>query len=198
MKINDDIAAELIQYLDLLGDYVDRLGLVTVNSFLLHGYSLKLISFLFQCYWNRFDNNLLSSKGIKLLLDSFSARDAKYKGISFEFNLLDDKSIDLIGRYIQSNQSLQEISFGRYITNNGVEKLATYIQGSEHLKMLYLRRNKGINNDSISVLNKMIQTSRLQMVSTKDTFITQRAAFTASLIHNVIKYGSGVLNFVEW
>lgn len=140
----------------------------------------------------------MSSKGFEMLLESFIKRDAKYEGIYLENNIVGDACIDAIGKYIQLNKFIKEISFGVGVSDKGIERLLPYMEGNIVLKKIDLRGNSGITDVSIPLLLKIIETSNIVNASIENTSIYQSNVLNASLIHNKVKFEPTSLILNRW
>lgn len=80
------------------------------------------------------------------------------------------------------------------LTDKGIEVLAPYFDGNTTFKCLHLFGNKGITNNSVPILNNMLETSNIETLSLNDTSVTELDEIYISLLHNGIKSGAPVLN----
>lgn len=110
-------------------------------------------------------------------------------------NLLDDDCMDTLGEYIKCNNNLKIVSFGKNkVSDRGVAILANYLDGNTSLKYLSFIGNVEISNYSISIISKMIESSRIVSLFVDETSITRRNSFAISLAKNQLNYGEDKLD----
>lgn len=103
---------------------------------------------------------------------------------------LDDDFMQALGKYINSNASIQEINLERtQISDKGIEILELYLQGNVSLKRLDLSGNQGITHESVPFLTKMIESSHIEDIVITKTSIIAKNSLVVPLAHNRIKYG---------
>ena len=103
---------------------------------------------------------------------------------------INDECMKSLGEYIKSNKSIKEIELNyNTISDTGIEILVPYLHDNTTFKRISLNRNKGITDQSISYLVKMIESSHIEDIDVRYTLFTQMNIVAVSLVSNTFKYG---------
>lgn len=168
--INEELMDEMILFMEKMG--VD----------------LKKISFR--------NNNMNLDTVSKLL--KFLEKNISITDIRLEKNL-EDSCMDGFGKLISTNKSIQNISFGSFISGNGitdegVKVLFPYLQGNTTLRSLSFRMNSGITNKSILLLTEIVNSSKIQSLNVEGTEISLKEDLVTPLAVNKIINGCSSVN----
>lgn len=165
------------------------MGHVISSSYYFFPHALLIIND--QQTSNSLDGNNLNSQGASVLFDFLGSSNMGIKKLSVAYNEdLNDKCMNSLGKCIQSNKSIENISLaGNEITSKGVKILAPYLEGNTTLKLIEFYEN-AITDKAIPWLISMIESSHLEYLSIADTAITRTNALVIPIAHNVIRYRS--------
>lgn len=100
-----------------------------------------------------------------MLFDVLKASNSQVVQAVLSENQLDDECMISLGEFLKCSNHLKELKIDvNRITDKGIELLSSFLTGNSSLKFLGLTHNPGITDKSIPFLNKMIESSRLEII----------------------------------
>lgn len=140
--------------------------------------------------------NSITSKGISILLNVIKDNVLKISEIHIGGNYLDDEIVRTLCECIKCNQHITSVDIGQCkITDKGMEVICDSLAGNTSLRSFGLSKNKGITNNSIINLVKLIDSSSIIAVNIYGTLITQKNLISVALAVNRLKNGVEILEY---
>lgn len=131
-------------------------------------------------------NNQISSRSSYQLFRTLSICPG-ITTIDLKGNLFDDGVMEMIGKFLHSNYTVEYVDIGSRITDDGVRIIAPYLHGNDRIKYLNFSFNRGITNNAIIYLNDIASNSVIENIFVYETSITLRNALAIPLAVNKLK-----------
>ena len=127
-----------------------------------------------------------------MLFDTLRECNSVVSKLSLSYNEIDDECMKPLGKLIQDNHLLEHVHIGNNkITDKGVEILSHLLDGNESFKTLNLSGNKGVTDQSIEILLKVIEQSHIIDIDIRGTSIEikKQDEFLIQIVLNKFKFG---------
>lgn len=131
---------------------------------------------------NSLDNNNLQKAAIKLLFNKLRENNIKLFGISLKGSAVGSKCMDELGEYIRFNDKLRYINLEDCgVSGKALQILYPYLIGNRVLKHFCLDSNLSINDESVSIIKKILLDSSIEKIDLRRTKIDNSTQYELSV-----------------
>lgn len=144
---------------------------------------------------NSFSSCEISSNTASRLFETLKECKSGISELVLCSNQIDDACMKSLGEYIHENECLKSIKLNdNQITDEGVKILSTFMDSNSCLRTIDLSGNKGVTDESISLLLKIMESSNHLMIRVENTSIGDTSDTITRFATNLLSSQEGELD----